>query len=578
MPLPPSIQLSATELGISERMAYSLQGSHRPIIVVKTLTPKGVTYNIPVSSGTVTVDNTSVDFRRTFSFVTNAETVYATDGTPGTVAPTDDYGPINIYGHHCFIYRGIVWDADRIPPQLWQAEAQIPDYLLRFDNLASNPPDGTPPWAIALAQNPPYELVPLGVFRINEVEVDEQTDGQLTVTVSGADLSVNIARNAWTSPVTVWNKQYTVPLAKSDTTPEQTYIASTYEEAIKDLINNRWPIGHSVFGGPVFNFNEGLKDAKITAPIILGATNVTSSQSSSPWTQISALAAAINCMLYIDQRGRFTLRTIPDPNSMNPVWQFRDGEGGLLTDINRTLSDSKSANYVIATGENAGTKQAIKAVAADDDPNSPTYYLGSYGRMVGYEPGRKKLTTLAMVQKAADTYLNWFVGGDDSTTFSGITNPALDADMVVLIRRQRIGIYDNQAVIGSLSANTGAETISSLTVAPLSASVIGQTVVADVGDSIIIFSDAGKDQVIVTSQAKVGDTVIHVKEFKPKLNYRKGTALLDPTVPTDGSVPFYIDKVVTPLDITSTQQFTARSRRTGTKADSIRTAAYSGTD
>jgi len=576
MPLPPTIASSADALGISERMAFSLQSSHRPIVVVKTLTPKGVTYNIPVTSGTVTVDNTSVDFRRSFSFVTNTEIVYSTDGVSDTSAPTNDYGPLNIYGQHCFIYRGVIWDIDRIPRQLWEAEANIPDYLLRFDNLTEKSSPDVPPWAIALAENPPYELVPLGVFRINEVDVDEQTDGQFSITVSGADLSVNIARNAWTSPVTVWKTQYTVPLAKSDTTAEQTYVASTYEEAIKDLINNRWPVGHAVFGAPVFNFAEGLKDALITSPIIMGATNVTSSQSQSPWTQISALASAVNCMLYIDQRGRFTLRKVPDPNSMNPVWQFRDGQGGLLTQISRKLSDTKAANYVIATGENTGSKTPLRAVAVDDDPNSPTYYLGSYGRMVGYEPGRKKLTTQAMVQSAADTYLNWFVGGDDATTFEGVTNPALDADMVVLLRRQRVGVFDNQAVIGSLNGNTGRNTISSLKVAPLTTSVAGKTIVADVGDALVIFSDAGKDQVIVTAQAKVGDTVIYVKPFTPKLDYRKGTALLDPTIPTDGSVPVYLDKIVTPLDITSPQQFTARSRRTGTKQDAIRSAAYDG--
>ena len=566
MPLPPSTEYSALHFRISTKMTESLKSSHRSMVVVKALSPKKITTNIPVVSGSVIIDRTSKDFRRSISFVTNDE----------SLIPHNDYDPLNIYGQHIFAYRGVLWDPTRIPQQLWDSEAHIPDWLLRFDNLVDEngkPKENIPQWAIDLAENPPYELIPLGVFRINTVQIDEPNEAQLQINVTGSDISNNIGRNHWTNPVTIWTKKYSVPVSKTDTTPEQTYVVGTastpgtIQEAIKILIKDRWPLRSPVFGEPIFNF-AGSVDAKLTSPVIMGARTVSSSGSNSPWTDITGLATALGAELFVDRDGKFTLKSIDDPNTVQACWSFRDGENGLLTNVSKKLDDSKSVNYVIATGENTATKKPLKAIAFDGDPNSPTYYLGEYGKTIGYEPGRKKLTTQAMVQNAADKYLNAFIGGDETTTLEGICNPAIDAGDVVLVRRKRVGIFDKDTIVGGLTADTGTKTITKI-------SVSGISMFIPKGEKLILYTDAGSETITVADDVSIGAKTISINPITPTLDYRKGTAVLDPSVPSDGSIPYYVEKVTIPLEPQTAMSLTCRARRSGTKQDIIRSAEYS---
>jgi len=420
--------------------------------------------------------------------------------------------------------------------------------------------------------NGSYELVPIGVFRINEVETSEDTDGNISISLSGTDLSSNIAKNSWTSPVTVWTKVYNVPIPKGGVpTPEQHYVAQTVQEAIKLLINDRWGQGKkSVFGSPQFDF-AGVADHPLTKPVIMGSNTISTSGSNSPWTDITGLASAIGAELYIGPTGAFTLRPLPDPNTIAPVWDYFDGEGGLLTRASRKLDSAKAVNYVIASGENTGTKTPLRAIATDSDPSSPTYYMGEFGRVVGREPGRKKLTTQQQVQNAANTYLNWFVGGEESVSIEGVVNPALDTGDVLRVRRRRVGIYRKGAVITELSVDMppGGSVVSKLNVRPTELAV-------KKGEKITVYTDANHDVAIAAQDYPVGSTVITVEPFQPTIQYRKGTIVIDPNdLSNAGSTNHYIDNMTIPLDLESPIQITARERRVGSRKDAIRIGEYS---
>ena len=543
----------------SEKFTQSVKASHRPFVVVKAMSIDGTFVNLPVVSGDVKVDRTSQDVRRTLSL-----TVNSLDLVP--VLATD---PLNIYGNHIYVYRGVLWRSGKIPQQLWDAPPPLNKYLMRFDNTTSN----DPAWAQALQSNPPYELVPLGVFRINSVDVSEDTDGSVTISVSGADISQNISKNAWTGPVTIWKTAYKVPVPKVDTTPEVTYVATGVHEAIKLLVNDRWGNGRkSVFGEPRFEFG-GVANKPLTKPVIMGSNTISTTGSNSPWTDITALASSIGAEMYVDGEGAFRLQPIPDPNTISPVWDYFDGEGGLLTNAKRTLNESKAVNYVIASGENTGTKTALKAIAYDGDPASPTYYLGEFGRVVGREPGRKKLTTQAEVQNAADTYLNWFVGGEESVSIEGVVNPALDTGDVIRVRRKQLGIYNEATVISELAAdfptNSEKTVITQIRVVALKKGLAA-------GSQLVIYTNSDYDTVTLTQAANKGTTTIDVQPFHPKRQYRKGTIIFDPAdLSNVGSVPHYIDQLTIPLDIDKPIQITARSRRVGSRQDAIRVAEYS---
>ena len=544
---------------MSDRMTQALKSSHRPMIVVKVKTVRGKVFNIPITSGSVTADSTSQDARRTISFTVSDAVGGAND--LGLIPTTGQNSvwleALQIYGNHVYAYRGVLWEPSKIGQELWEAIPPLTDKQRAPDNGA-------------------YELVPLGVFRLNSVSIAETSDGNIVITCQGTDISHNIAMNHWIAPVTVWHTKYKVPVNKTDTGVEKQYIATTVAEAIKLLINDRWPTHPSnILGEPTFNFVSIDTTTKLKAPVIMGSRTVSSSGSNSPWTDITGLASSIGATLYIDVDGNFALRPVPDPNSIPPSWSLLDGQNGLLTSVTRKIDDSKTVNYVIATGESSSNKTPLKAVAMDDDPNSPTYWQGDFGISVGYEPGRKKLTTQAGVQLAADTYLNWFSGGDESTVLEGFVNPALDAGDVVKVRRQRLGIFDKNVVVAELSKSfTDTKTShSQITVSKTLKPITAGTVLS-------FFSEyTSTESIIITKDAPVGSTILNVigidnKPFVPNVQYGAQTVLVDPSKPSDGSVAYYIDKLVIPLDLTTPMNITCRERRTGSKQDAIRVGQY----
>ena len=560
----------------SKKFFEAVTGSHRAMIIVKALSTDGTWYNLPVVSGSVKIDQTSQDVRRTVELTLDDE----------RYVPVKSTDPLSIYGNHLYVYRGVVWDLPNVGTEVINARPPLTGDLLQPTNGA-------------------YELVPCGVFRITDTTVEEDEDGQLTITVNGSDLALNIKLNAWTAPTTVWTFPYTPPVVNTNqagftpyTQHETTYVAQTFIEAIKLLINDRWPAYcYSVFGPPEFEIT-GVVDAKLTQPVVMGSVSFSPSGAGSPWNDISSLAAGVNGQLYIDAVGRFTVAQLPDPSTVEPVWDYMDGEGGLLTKVTRKIDSSKAVNYVIATGENTITSLPFRAIAVDSDPNSPTYYLGPFGRVVGREPGRKRLQSQKQTQNAANLYLNWFVGGDESVTVEGVCNPALDVGDVIRVRRKRLGIFQPDQVITDLAAdfpngsdlspgtivpqvidaedyadpqpptNTGQYIISELKVDPLRLPL-------KKGQTVILYTNVTTNSVTVTEHCPVGATVIPVKPFHPKIQYRKGTMILDPLlVPNAGAVPYYIDQITIPLDLDSPLQITARERRIGTKEDAARISEY----
>jgi hypothetical protein len=556
------------------------------MVLVKALSVNGTTTNIPIVSGTVTADRTSQDFRRTCEIVVNSLFVEQPDGTNASMIPMKDYDPLNIYGNHLYIYRGIVWNIDEVEATgVYSAHAPLADDFLRPANGA-------------------YELVPVGVFRINSLKITEDKDGDVSITVDGTDVSNNIAKNHWTEPVTIWKAGVQPPIVAPSTSDvgnsaadayypiQQTYtLPNNYggltlasagiQEAIKLLIYDRWPNNPALWPLTDDSFDfSGIQDVPLKVPVIMGSHTVSNSGSNSPWTDISGLAAAVGGgigELYVDVEGKFKMVAIADPNAVEPVWDFFDGNGdgagGLLTNVSRTISDSKAVNFVIATGESITLNQPYKAVASDTDPTSPTYVNGPFGRVVAYEPGHKLLTTLQQTQVAARTFLSWFTGGDDQMVMKGVPNPLLDVNDVVRVRRKRLGVYNAYevvAVIDTFLKHT--QSYTQITVLPL---------VNDIpaGTTLIIKTGIGTQEITTTQTATSTNTVLNVAPFTPTNDYVIGVSILDPKITSnDGAVNYYIDKIVIPLDFTTEIEITMRERRVGTRKDAVRIAEYSQDD
>ena len=529
----------------SQRFRDTIKGNHAPFVVVKALSVDGSVTNIPITGGSVKIDRMSTDARRSLSFTTNED----------SLVPMNPKDPLNIYGNHIYVYRGVIWNRNNISDELWTTKnLPLSEKLLRPSNLA-------------------YELVPLGIYRISTVNISENGDGSVEISVEGADISANIAKNHWVGSTTVWKVPYTPPVVVTQTSAillnVQKFVATNFQAAIKLLIDDRWP-AISPVGKPQYDFS-GIQDKTLIKPVTLGSTNPTSLSSTNPWTDIQGLAGAMGCELFVDTEGKFKLITLKDPNTQESVWDLLDGEGGLLVDVQRKISDEKAVNYVWASGESSLLQLPLRSIAIDQDPESPTYYKGPFGVSSAMEPGRKSTTTQAQADLAAKTYLNWFHGGDDSTTVKAVPNPSLDVGDVIRIRRQRLGIIDLTASKAVLAQNIigkyGQEPTTQLAVNALDNPIAK-------GTTLRLVNAYSKQDIVVAENATKGQTTLKIQPVSFIDNFRRYTYLLDTKTGHDGAVHFLIDTLTMPLDIESPMEIVCRARRIGTKQDAIKIAEF----
>jgi uncharacterized membrane protein YgcG len=266
------------------------------------------------------------------------------------------------------------------------------------------------------------ELVSLGLFSINNTNITitggttggssgsggggngvtgsggGNTGGGLSIEISGVDLSRSVARNSW----------------------EDVYFVDSgtnYADAIHDIIEDRLP-------NTSYNFAS---TTHVTPKLIFGM-----SMDSDPWQDAQDLATAIGMELFFDALGVCTLRDVPDPGTGQSVWTFSDSANPTIASATRSLTDQTVFNYIVAYGESVDNAVPVSAVAFDDNPNSPTYYLGAYGK-VPTSFTSPEITTVEQAQAAADALLNLSIGNAENVEISVVPNPAIEPGDVVTV-------------------------------------------------------------------------------------------------------------------------------------------------
>jgi hypothetical protein len=266
------------------------------------------------------------------------------------------------------------------------------------------------------------ELVSLGVFYITSTEITMSggsgtgssgsggggsgvtgsgggsTGGALSIQISGVDQSRQVSRNTW-------QDVYYIPAN------------TNYATAIQEIVDNRLP-------GLAYNFQS---TPFVTPKIVLGTQ-----LGNDPWQDAQDLATAIGFELFFDAAGICTLREIPDPATGQSVWTFTDGANPTIAQLDRTLTDQTTYNYVICYGESVDNAEPVQAVAFDNDPNSPTYYLGPYG-IVSTTFQSAMITTAAQAQAAANALLLAVKGASENVALTVVPNPALEPGDVVTV-------------------------------------------------------------------------------------------------------------------------------------------------
>lgn len=239
------------------------------------------------------------------------------------------------------------------------------------------------------------ELVPLGVFRLDSVDGDVNEG---PVTLQGKGLEAVIADDKFTTR----------------------YRASgTVVTAITSLIRR------SIIGADVISLIDDV-------PIGARWFDI----EADPWAGCQEIAAAAGAEVYANADGVFAISTLPDLATAEPVWAVEATEGGVYISGNRGMTSDGVHNGVLARGENTSDNiPPVSALVVDNDPNSPTYWSGPYGRRPTFHSS-STLTTTAACQNAARLKLAEARAPNASGDISSLPNPALEPGDVIRVMHE----------------------------------------------------------------------------------------------------------------------------------------------
>lgn len=251
------------------------------------------------------------------------------------------------------------------------------------------------------------EYMGLGIYRIDDVQVGESGAG-LTVSVAGLDRSASCIDATFEDPY-------------------QVNAGDNYVQAILAALQDGVP-------GLSYNFS----DSSVVAPQLIAQ------EGSNRWEFCQKMANAIGMDLYFDGDGVCNLSPVSGFDS-DPVWAVVEGVGGLLLGATRRWSRQGAANKFIYTGENTGGAAPFRGEASDDNPTSPTFYGGVFGKVPRFVSS-PMISSDAQAQDAASAALARELGTTQSIDFGSLVNPALEVGDMIEIARARAGINESHII------------------------------------------------------------------------------------------------------------------------------------
>lgn len=221
----------------------------------------------------------------------------------------------------------------------------------------------------------------------------------LSLRIKCVDPSRYISKNPWGKPFTV--------------------ATQPYEQAFQAMVTNRLPTQET------FQVTPANRD--IDGPFIYGL-----GQSTDSWQDIRDLSTAAGCEAFFDVAGVSVFRPVRDPRITTPVWTFDDSSTCTVTAVDRELSDDQTFNYITVKGESTSSQNPVSAVAKDDDPGSPTYYLGRFEQH-STTVTLSTVTTVEQAQAAANAILLGSIGCAETVTITTVPVPPLEVGDVVTV-------------------------------------------------------------------------------------------------------------------------------------------------
>lgn len=256
------------------------------------------------------------------------------------------------------------------------------------------------------------EYVPLGVFVILEVSIEDENEG-VSISIRGEDRGAIVSRNKWT-------KAYQM-------------VSGSLESSIAALLQDRYSDVQTNF--PTTNVT--------IQQVILGAE-----KSNDPWKDAINICELGGYDLYFDVNGIATMRQFPSLDGSPVVALFQEGQGNIITSVSRDISSRDTYNGVIYTIEGSNIVTPLKVEVWDEDPASPTYRYGVFGQAPTFVTS-SVLATQAEAVQAASLLLYKYIGAQENIRFSSLVDPTLDVNDVIYIQSDGAKV-DRLAIIDSL--------------------------------------------------------------------------------------------------------------------------------
>lgn len=158
---------------------------------------------------------------------------------------------------------------------------------------------------------------------------------------------------------------------------------------------------------------------------------------------IQELVLAYGKICYFDYAGRFVVKDAPT-NSGATIFDINAGLNGVLVSASRTISRDGVYNGVVATGEAAGEAPPVYGIALEDDPLSPTFWGGAFGKVPMFFTS-SFLVTSGQCSNAAANILATRHGLPYTVKLGMVPNPALEAwDLVKVTYAE--GLNENHII------------------------------------------------------------------------------------------------------------------------------------
>lgn len=252
---------------------------------------------------------------------------------------------------------------------------------------------------------------PCGVFVIGAGDVtDDGVRGPVQVTAM--DRARRVQRSAWTSPFRV---------------PAGTSVADGVRQilAAADATISRWDL---------------VATAHQTTDVILGLED-----RGDPWQDAVDLAATAGCDLWMSRVGVPTMALVPDTEDVDVAASWVEGDDAVVTQVGRRLSSDETFNGVLVIAEGTGVPVPFQAAAWDTDPDSPTFWLGPFGR-APRKVRTQAVSTVAQARDMAASELLRSMGAAEQTSVEVAPDPTLDVRQLVRLRRPQIGVDGTYSV------------------------------------------------------------------------------------------------------------------------------------